>query len=83
MGSQTTKRTRKETSRIIESYARELIEAGSLATLAFFAANYVYEIGPLARAHLTMVAFAFAGIYFIDRAFWCAETALCQFRAGF
>ncbi len=33
MGSQTTKRTRKETSRIIESYARELIEAGSLAML--------------------------------------------------
>ncbi len=39
-----------------------------LAALAFFAANYVYEIAPLARAHLPMVMFAFAGIYFIDRA---------------
>lgn len=33
MESQTTKRTEKETGRTIESYARELIEAGSLVTL--------------------------------------------------
>jgi hypothetical protein len=39
-----------------------------LAALAFFAANYVYEIAPLARAHLPMVMFAFAGIYFIGHA---------------
>lgn len=40
-----------------------------LAALAFFAANYVYHVGPLARAHLPMVMFAFAGIYALARAF--------------
>ncbi|MCL4507021.1 MAG: hypothetical protein M1434_03475 [Chloroflexi bacterium] len=40
-----------------------------IAALAFFAANYVYEIAPLARAHMPMVMFAFAGIYLLDRAF--------------
>jgi 4-amino-4-deoxy-L-arabinose transferase-like glycosyltransferase len=40
-----------------------------LAALAFCAANYVYQIAPLARAHLPMVMFAFAGIYCLDRAF--------------
>jgi hypothetical protein len=40
-----------------------------LAALAFFAANYVYQIAPLARAHLPMVMFSFAGIYCIDCAF--------------
>lgn len=39
----------------------------ALGALAFFAANYVYEIAPLARAHLPMVMFAFAGITLIDR----------------
>jgi hypothetical protein len=33
MGPQTTKKIKKETSKIIESYARELIEAGSLVML--------------------------------------------------
>ena len=37
-----------------------------LSALVFFAANYVYEIAPLARAHLPMVMFACAGIYCID-----------------
>jgi hypothetical protein len=37
-----------------------------IAALAFFAANYVYHIGPLARAHLPMVMFAFAGILCLD-----------------
>ncbi len=37
-----------------------------LAALAFFAANYVYQVGPLARAHLPMVMFAFAGISCLD-----------------
>ncbi|GIV84654.1 MAG: hypothetical protein KatS3mg052_1661 [Candidatus Roseilinea sp.] len=37
-----------------------------LAALAFFAANYVYQIGPLARAHVPMVMFAFAGISCLD-----------------
>ncbi|BCX03960.1 MAG: hypothetical protein KatS3mg053_1898 [Candidatus Roseilinea sp.] len=40
-----------------------------LAALAFFAANYVYQVGPLARAHLPMVMFAFAGISCLDLAF--------------
>lgn len=40
-----------------------------IAALAFFAANYVYHIGPLARAHLPMVMFAFAGILCLDVAF--------------
>ncbi|MCS6848042.1 MAG: hypothetical protein RMN52_10040 [Anaerolineae bacterium] len=39
-----------------------------LAASAFFAANYVYQVGPLARAHLPMVMFAFAGIYCLDLA---------------
>ncbi|PJF48477.1 MAG: hypothetical protein D6709_00900 [Chloroflexi bacterium] len=37
-----------------------------LAALAFFAANYVYQVGPLARAHVPMVMFAFAGISCLD-----------------
>lgn len=38
-----------------------------ITALAFFAANYVYHIGPLARAHLPMVMFAFAGVVCIER----------------
>jgi len=41
----------------------------TFAGLAFFAANYVYHIGPLARAHLPMVMFAFAGLLCLDVAF--------------
>ena len=44
-----------------------MILAPLLAASAFFAANYVYYIGPLARAHIPMVMFAFAGIYFLER----------------
>jgi hypothetical protein len=33
-----------------------------LAALAYFAANYVYHVAPLARAHLPMVCIAVAGI---------------------
>ncbi|MCS7060795.1 MAG: hypothetical protein RMN25_06465, partial [Anaerolineae bacterium] len=40
--------------------------APAVAALAFFAANYVYYIGPLARAHIPMVMFAFAGILCLD-----------------
>jgi len=40
-----------------------------IVSLAFFAANYVYHVAPLARAHLPMVMFALAGIYCLDRAF--------------
>ncbi len=40
-----------------------------IVSLAFFAANYVYHVAPLARAHLPMVMFAMAGIYCLDRAF--------------
>jgi len=40
-----------------------------LAALAFFAANYVYHVGPLARAHVPMVMFAFAGILCLEAAF--------------
>jgi len=43
-----------------------------IAALAFFAANYVYQIAPLARAHLPMVMFAVAGITCLDRAFVAA-----------
>jgi len=38
----------------------------AVAALAFFAANYVYHVGPLARAHVPMVMFAIAGIYCLD-----------------
>lgn len=44
-----------------------------LAGLAFLAANYVYQIAPLARAHLPMVMFAFAGILCLEHAFEPAE----------
>ena len=37
-----------------------------LGALAFLAANYVYHVAPLARAHLPMVAFACAGIACLD-----------------
>ena len=43
-----------------------LLLAPVAAALAFFAANYVYYIGPLARAHIPMVMFAFAGILCLD-----------------
>jgi len=47
--------------------ARAALLLGPLAAaLAFFAANYVYYIGPLARAHIPMVMFAFAGILCLD-----------------
>ncbi len=49
-----------------------------VAALAFFAANYVYHIGPLARAHLPMVMFAIAGIYCLDRAFGGASNVKRQ-----
>ncbi|MCS6773985.1 MAG: hypothetical protein NZ693_07730 [Thermoflexales bacterium] len=39
-----------------------------LAALSFFAANYVYHIAPLARAHLPMVMFALAGLVCLERA---------------
>lgn len=39
-----------------------------LAALTFFAANYVYHIAPLARAHLPMVMFAVAGLVCLERA---------------
>jgi hypothetical protein len=39
-----------------------------LSALAFFAANYVYHVAPLARAHLPMVFFAVAGIVCLERA---------------
>jgi hypothetical protein len=45
----------------------------AVAGLAFFAANYVYQIAPLARAHLPMVMFAFAGVYCLDNAFSIAS----------
>ncbi len=38
-----------------------------LGALAFFAANYVYHVAPLARAHLPMVMFAAAGLYCLER----------------
>ena len=38
-----------------------------IAGLAFFAANYVYQIAPLARAHLPMVMFALAGAVCLER----------------
>jgi 4-amino-4-deoxy-L-arabinose transferase-like glycosyltransferase len=60
-----------------ESYSPEKTQSSFLlrvmvalvAGLAFLAANYVYEIAPLARAHLPMVMFAFGGILCLDRAF--------------
>ena len=39
-----------------------------IAALAFFASNYVYQIAPLARAHLPMVLLTISGIALIDRA---------------
>ncbi len=45
-----------------------VITVAVVAGLAFFASNYVYEIAPLARAHMPMVMFAFAGIYCLDLA---------------
>lgn len=45
-----------------------LVIAG-VCGLSFFAANYVYQIGPLARAHLPMVMFGMAGVFCLERAF--------------
>ena len=38
-----------------------------ISALSFFAANYVYQIAPLARAHLPMVMFALAGAVCLER----------------
>jgi hypothetical protein len=37
-----------------------------ICALAFLAANYVYHIAPLARAHMPMVMFAIAGVLLIE-----------------
>jgi hypothetical protein len=62
----------------------------AFAGLAFFAANYVYHIGPLARAHLPMVMFAFAGLLCLDVALaakpsarWAALGVALLVTAGF
>jgi hypothetical protein len=39
----------------------------ALAGLSFFAANIVYQIGPLCRLHMTMVMFGLLGIAFMAR----------------
>ncbi|MFN3705434.1 MAG: hypothetical protein ACK4WM_05520 [Thermoflexales bacterium] len=52
----------------------------ALGGLSFFAANYVYHIAPLARAHLPMVMFAALGIHSLDRAFSRAQPQ--AWRAG-
>ncbi len=49
-----------------------------ICSLAFFAANYVYHVGPLARAHLPMVMFAIAGIYCLDQAMSDEPRAMSQ-----
>lgn len=41
--------------------------AAGVAGLSFFAANDVYQIGPLARAHLPMVFFGIAGVACLER----------------
>lgn len=59
--------------------------------LSFFAANYVYQIGPLARAHLPMVMFGMLGVLALDRAFarsrpargWVAAGVALLLVAGF
>ena len=57
MEPQTTKRTRKETSRIIESYARELIEAGSLVMLLL-----LILLGVLVRSYTFALGIFIGGI---------------------
>jgi hypothetical protein len=65
----------------------------TLAALAFFAANFVYHVAPLARAHLPMVLFALAGIACLEHAFgeqgtiphrhWAAAGVALLMTAGF
>jgi hypothetical protein len=50
--------------------------------LSFFAANYVYQIGPLARAHLPMVMFGIAGVACLERAFSASPPARSWAVAG-
>ncbi|MEO6060633.1 MAG: hypothetical protein ABIQ99_01690, partial [Thermoflexales bacterium] len=50
--------------------------------LSFFAANYVYQIGPLARAHLPMVMFGMAGVLCLERAFAASRLARGWVLAG-
>lgn len=66
--------------------------AALLAALSFFAANYVYHISALARAHIPMVMFSLAGAYALDRAFatlhapsarWAALGVALLMTAGF
>jgi hypothetical protein len=53
-----------------------------LPPLAFFAANYVYHIAPLARAHMPMVMFALAGAMCLERAFHQPRTGGKWFAWG-
>jgi 4-amino-4-deoxy-L-arabinose transferase-like glycosyltransferase len=61
-----------------------------LCGLAFLAANHVYHVAPLARAHLPMVFFAVAGIICIERGLrdtphpgWAAAGVTLLMVAGF
>jgi hypothetical protein len=61
-----------------------------LGALAFFAANYVYHVAPLARAHLPMVMFAVGGLLCLERGLrktpdrvWAGLGVLLLITAGF
>jgi hypothetical protein len=61
-----------------------------IVALSFLGANYIYQIAPLARAHMPMVMFAFAGVALIERAFARRATGralfwgvFCLMLAGF
>jgi 4-amino-4-deoxy-L-arabinose transferase-like glycosyltransferase len=51
----------------VETDGRIHVFIALLSALAYFAANYVYHVAPLARAHLPMVCIAVAGIFCLDK----------------
>lgn len=53
----------------------------AICALAFFSSNYVYWIGPLARAHIPMVMFSLAGAICIGRGKAFGEPARVNYLA--
>lgn len=52
---------------IVQHETRDRL-AGALVTLAFFASNFVYQVGPLFRQHFTMLLFGLLGVVMMARA---------------
>ncbi len=74
--------TNRATPRLSGASKRAGLIIAAISGLSFFAANYVYQIGPLARAHLPMVLFGISGVFCLDRALSTVRPRLSGVVAG-